>query len=163
MKTGGCWSGQALLLPHVRRDGPGGFACGDVVFFSSRGRHTRSYGDWSSDVCFPISIKSFSLLPASSGLNRARSNSREKDFIATANPRSPGFATRRWVLRSEERRVGKGWRAQRGRCSEWNEDRGMLVWTGPATTARETRRPRGVRLWRCCFFFKQRTAYEIVR
>src|SRR5437867_5984311 len=23
-------------------------------FFSSRRRHTRSYGDWSSDVCFPI-------------------------------------------------------------------------------------------------------------
>src|SRR5207248_6535665 len=26
-----------------------------MLFYSSRRRHTRSYGDWSSDVCLPIS------------------------------------------------------------------------------------------------------------
>src|SRR6266516_231611 len=29
--------------------------CTQFFFFSSRRRHTRSYGDWSSDVCLPIS------------------------------------------------------------------------------------------------------------
>src|SRR5205807_5706684 len=32
-------------------------ACTIFFFFSSRRRHTRLQGDWSSDVCFPISAE----------------------------------------------------------------------------------------------------------
>src|SRR5437867_12192508 len=58
-------------------------------FFSSRRRHTRSYGDWSSDVC-------------SSDLDlRARSASRSKVSSRNARAESAEY------VRSEERRVGK--------------------------------------------------------
>src|SRR5207248_5787770 len=96
-------------------------------FFSSRRRHTRSYGDWSSDVC-------------SSDLLRRRSSERRSTFekigccfkfrtnwlsrIRAASESSgadnsaikPGLAGEELVpRRSEERRVGKecrsGWAA----------------------------------------------------
>src|SRR5207248_6978873 len=37
------WRVPDLMLPRTTED--------DHFFFSSRRRHTRSYGDWSSDVC----------------------------------------------------------------------------------------------------------------
>src|SRR5437867_6805116 len=40
-------SGRRIYIGRVVRRP----AFGVVVFFSSRRRHTRSYGDWSSDVC----------------------------------------------------------------------------------------------------------------
>src|SRR5207248_5604032 len=85
-----------------------------LFFFSSRRRHTRSYGDWSSDVC-------------SSDLGRrsARESAAESDH-SLRRPREPhrpeipagpgqsvrnGRAGARHLLRSEERRVGKEWRS----------------------------------------------------
>src|SRR5207248_5426699 len=91
-------------------------------FFSSRRRHTRSYGDWSSDVC------SSDLRSAS--LGTARGASRHTSYASNLAPLIPsvpsGTATWRGSssqllsatvhqrgapsttqLRSEERRVGK--------------------------------------------------------
>src|SRR5438876_12421036 len=61
--------------------------CSDC-FFSSRRRHTRWTGDWSSDVC-------------SSDLWRI------SPFIAGKSRTSLGWSSRRGPERSEERRVGK--------------------------------------------------------
>src|SRR5256885_7004262 len=97
-------------------------SCFDIFFFfSSRRRHTRLQGDWSSDVC-------------SSDLNRAADLGRagercalnlagiDKSAIARgdwlADPRALAPSTRIDVLltlladRSEERRVGKECRSR---------------------------------------------------
>src|SRR5207248_5273644 len=67
-------------------------------FFSSRRRHTRSYGDWSSDVC---SSDLFGLRR----LDRCDTGSEEQ-----GNDRER--TGQRHELRSEERRVGK-------ECRSW--------------------------------------------
>src|SRR5207248_4648849 len=100
-----------LLLHHDQ--------CGSVYFFSSRRRHTSSYGDWSSDVC-------------SSDLSR-RSAAQVGGVVDRLEARCIGcpVMTEIGVLRagrdyevvigdrSEERRVGK-----EGRCVwgpvDWN-------------------------------------------
>src|SRR6266705_6779752 len=64
-----------------------------VFFFSSRRRHTRSYGDWSSNVC-------------SSDLAR-RSTPRSRCNGARRERRSWVAAAASVRRRSEERRVGK--------------------------------------------------------
>src|SRR5205807_4949338 len=64
-------------------------------FFSSRRRHTRLQGDWSSDVC-------------SSDLSR-RAPATELLSMGAAVPRG---ARRRDLCRSEERRVGKECRSR---------------------------------------------------
>src|SRR5437763_6187198 len=63
-------------------------------FFSSRRRHTRYIGDWSSDVC-----SSDLAWAGTSGSSRGIRN------------RSPPCATT-WRARSEERRVGKECRSR---------------------------------------------------
>src|SRR5207248_8725345 len=93
-------------------------------FFSSRRRHTRSYGDWSSDVCSSdlVGLK----LPGGRG-NAWRASCRcaqracrmqrrgaRLDFFAhgekfLSGARVKGKRQRRFS-RSEERRVGKEWR-----------------------------------------------------
>src|SRR5437867_11515172 len=65
-----------------------------IFFFSSRRRHTRSYGDWSSDVC-------------SSDLRRERETGDRRGRWCGA--RSESGAPRG---RSEERRVGKECRSR---------------------------------------------------
>src|SRR5437867_12464426 len=81
-------------------------------FFSSRRRHTRSYGDWSSDVCS-------SDLRRTAGLPGSRPGSRKP--CSSTPPADPPISTIRWVgvglatPRSEERRVGKESRARWGR------------------------------------------------
>src|SRR6266516_1681694 len=66
-----------------------------VFFFSSRRRHTRSYGDWSSDVC------SFDLVdPATSSTWHSTS------------PSSGASGAPNGSVRSEERRVGKEFRSR---------------------------------------------------
>src|SRR5438094_8755071 len=74
----------------------------DFFFFSSRRRHTRSYGDWSSDVC-SSDLLSF----------QACANSGLESFFGTAgaNDRSQTRPVR--SERSEERRVGKECRRRR--------------------------------------------------
>src|SRR6266705_3603586 len=64
-----------------------------VFFFSSRRRHTRSYGDWSSDVC------SSDLMIEPSGI---------RPWRVAPRPRTASSVARR----SEERRVGKECRAR---------------------------------------------------
>src|SRR5256885_17217449 len=83
--------------------------CHSVFFFSSRRRHTRLQGDWSSDVC-------------SSDLSASRSSSLP-DVPTMEEAGMPGFRTSTWYglwapkntpqdVRSEERRVGKECRSR---------------------------------------------------
>src|SRR5207248_4972192 len=92
-------------------------------FFSSRRRHTRSYGDWSSDVCssdlfFVESPNPFHGIHAAV-TRRPRTNDNhgwqpEQRMTREEAVRSfttwNAFASRQ--ERSEERRVGKEWRAR---------------------------------------------------
>src|SRR5206468_7867895 len=74
-------------------------SCTGFIFFSSRRRHTRSDRDWSSDVC--SSDLSFSV----PGTVAFRSRALGWSTCWRLNASS-------WrVRRSEERRVGKEWRA----------------------------------------------------
>src|SRR5438876_12387311 len=80
-----------------------------LFFFSSRRRHTRWTGDWSSDVC------SSDLAGALGGRGRGGAAVHLQPYRVL-----PGRAGRRdagdRVGRSEERRVGKEWRARGARC-----------------------------------------------
>src|SRR5207248_7967467 len=92
-------------------------ACRNTIFsfdffFSSRRRHTRSYGDWSSDVC------------SSDLVTRVRNTSEVERQSAEGQLEKRGIFTgayainpfnRAEVPRSEERRVGKECRARRAR------------------------------------------------
>src|SRR5207248_8403646 len=95
-----------------------------LFFFSSRRRHTRSYGDWSSDVCSSdlavlewtseeAVVSSLMLLTGASfeECHRIRVDC-PRDVVGTWQD---GSATKTGpiridVVRSEERRVGKEWR-----------------------------------------------------
>src|SRR5437867_4990193 len=83
-------SGEKSSRP--KRSGSASWRYG--FFFSSRRRHTRSYGDWSSDVC-------------SSDLIAIRDSSGELHLVRGET----GWSVRE---RSEERRVGK-----EGRSGRW--------------------------------------------
>src|SRR5690606_4839326 len=83
--------------------------------------------------------------------------------------RTARVARRRDRHRSEERRVGEecrygGWR---GVCKENRKTRGGVAGLDDHRVAHAARTRRVVRkywsgpLLRCCFFFKQKTAYEI--
>src|SRR6185295_12432523 len=134
-----------------------------VFFFSSRRRHTRYWRDWSSDVC-------------SSDLrcsHQMRQCWRRCRLDRADRHRSPVKRSR-----SEERRVGKECRS---RCSPYHQkkkrggstDAGIRV----NVTAQVCTDARCRRSLRCCssvsflfqnpsllffFFFKQKTAYEIL-
>src|SRR5207248_8115087 len=98
-------------------------------FFSSRRRHTRSYGDWSSDVC----SSDLDVLPAMPPLERsprpdvaagervwpvARQRGHGRQDVTPAD-RDEGPSASAVEVRSEERRVGKeggaGWGAEEER------------------------------------------------
>src|SRR5207248_4841384 len=95
-------------------------------FFSSRRRHTRSYGDWSSDVCSSDlasvdgqAVKAEKqddalLVPLTRGENRDRAFAVE--IVYAENIGSLKSFTARQIARSEERRVGKEWRTQWSRA-----------------------------------------------
>src|SRR5207248_4473179 len=68
-----------------------------LFFFSSRRRHTRSYGDWSSDVC-------------SSDLSTCTARRASRWHRSWATAWWPAICRGR--SRSEERRVGKEWRGR---------------------------------------------------
>src|SRR5437762_5403925 len=79
-------------------------------FFSSRRRHTRYIGDWSSDVC-------------SSDLCRSNVGRVFSDPPRAPGPKGPGLRTRARTAqggRSEERRVGKECRWRWG-AYEWKK------------------------------------------
>src|SRR5688500_19129997 len=113
-----------ICRPHISLKIVSGLACSPVLFFfSSRRRHTRLQGDWSSDVC-------------SSDLNRPPFRCRLFRWLLSQRPRRTGkrwarvcngwlkkiqrsavSRTKRQVSsRSEERRVGK-----KGRTRKWTE------------------------------------------
>src|SRR5204863_4468991 len=95
-----------------------------LFFFSSRRRHTRSLRDWSSDVCssdllgLPSSfsgdvpsgdVPARALVPshtAVTGTWYAHTTAGDAILVAWEAPGADSF-------RSEERRVGKEWRARR--------------------------------------------------
>src|SRR5437867_12964307 len=96
-------------------------------FFSSRRRHTRSYGDWSSDVC------SSDLSTIAITTSRPHGGSGCTRFCITT-PHNCAGISRRWpwpseggaAMRSEERRVGKEWRT-RGGGEDEREDGGRVL------------------------------------
>src|SRR5205807_7491189 len=88
-------------------------------FFSSRRRHTRLQGDWSSDVCSSdlvaseiISLGSpdSRVLPRASYHSRTSSTRRSRLVPRWRSTSSRARATSGTMARSEERRVGKEWR-----------------------------------------------------
>src|SRR5207248_8006946 len=94
-----------------------------VFFFSSRRRHTRSYGDWSSDVCssdlvrghHPIEPPEYLLLDLEVLVHLLDDDVRagERRVLAHAPneaERGVGLRASQAPARSEERRVGKEWR-----------------------------------------------------
>src|SRR5699024_11783878 len=98
--------------------------------FSSRGRHTRSKRDWSSDVCSSDLItieasehealkdKASRLTEAESEVERLRRENEElKAEIAELKRQKAKEARREHVtsVRSEERRVGTEYRSRRRR------------------------------------------------
>src|SRR5438094_8638160 len=106
-----------------------------TFFFSSRRRHTRSYGDWSSDVC------SSDL----DGLAAVVLDQREQAALADAR----GADHR--AQRSEERRVGKEWRSRWSPSDRRKQKSGMIdrwLWVDGSEAADHVRqrsapRPRG--------------------
>src|SRR5437867_6413553 len=84
---------------------------GVAFFFSSRRRHTRSYGDWSSDVCSSDLVfnQSFCISPTQDVLIDPTDEAQY--LFGVTNLRGGKGA-----LRSEERRVGKECR------SRWSAD-----------------------------------------
>src|SRR5256885_12553427 len=90
----------------------------DMLFFSSRRRHTRLQGDWSSDVCSSDLRKAYdALVSATSRLrtaHRQRLTGKNVD-VASLEARQrdahrAAMAAARQILtdaRSEERRVGE--------------------------------------------------------
>src|SRR5688500_19145321 len=86
-------------------------------FFSSRRRHTRLQGDWSSDVCSsdlsPRRLARLSKVAREHGVDLLADFFGDLDFqrakvrLQLLKPRSAGD-------RSEERRVGKEWRMRGG-------------------------------------------------
>src|SRR5437762_13927022 len=94
----------------------------DSFFFSSRRRHTRYIGDWSSDVC------SSDLCSTSEGkrLEIATSmagRSRRTRYRGVSHSVRMDMRDAPKKPRSEERRVGKEWRKRRGRSRDKNEDK----------------------------------------
>src|SRR5207248_8375943 len=79
-----------------------------VFFFSSRRRHTRSYGDWSSDVC----SSDLSGQAVGSATSQARQST--STVVASRAATSRASAARR----SEERRVGKECRSRGGQAEQ---------------------------------------------
>src|SRR5262249_57308755 len=89
--------------------------CVYFFFFSSRRRHTRLVSDWSSDVCSSDLLEAVVAEPAQYdriGVEVAQCHGFGNE---------PGFAAFRFIVpkdvrlevpRSEERRVGKEWRAR---------------------------------------------------
>src|SRR5437867_4874669 len=94
-------------------------------FFSSRRRHTRSYGDWSSDVCSSdlldalvydlqdTGVRSYTFI-STMGLAMEACAEAGVEFVVLdrPNPLAGERVEGPMVDRSEERRVGKEWRCR---------------------------------------------------
>src|SRR5207248_3920684 len=106
-------------------------ACDRVFCFSSRGRHTRSYGDWSSDVCSSDLDRSSGTCPCSRP-RRAAAPAPAESGRSTPIPARPSLP------RSEERRVGK-----EGRCLLVADERRKKVVEHEANTGDPSAAPLG--------------------
>src|SRR5207248_3750874 len=102
-----------------------------VFFFSSRRRHTRSYGDWSSDVCSsdlevlqaqPAARGGTTLLPALARPGNLAQPVKPLTPFVRKHETSPSGVYARCSSnrtdRSEERRVGKEGRSRRSRVDD---------------------------------------------
>src|SRR5262245_62219466 len=95
-----------------------------VFFFSSRRRHTRCLSDWSSDVCSsdlhrqPGAVQLHLPVPGESveldgtRLTVTELDGRRVSRVKVSDTGTPGKSKGR----SEERRVGKEWRARGSAC-----------------------------------------------
>src|SRR5437763_13917749 len=108
-----------------------------LFFFSSRRRHTRYIGDWSSDVCssdLPVSSPT-----ARSGTPRRPRSSSSKATPPAARRRAAAIADSR---RSEERRVGKecrsGWGQERWEKKQKQEGGSIRIIKVTRTTSTDT-------------------------
>src|SRR5688500_19768685 len=94
-----------------------------VFFFSSRRRHTRLQGDWSSDVCSSDLLDQHGAAEQKAVDDRDQGHHRGQGVAnGVANERSFRKAAHATVAdevavqdRSEERRVGKEWRGREWR------------------------------------------------
>src|SRR5207248_6340231 len=101
-------------------------------FFSSRRRHTRSYGDWSSDVCSSDLLLDLGepALELRDELTQVGVGTRGSEVVLRLAPLdgelvrplellqpAPDVGRLAMVVRSEERRVGKECSARRWRWS----------------------------------------------
>src|SRR5437867_12007104 len=89
--------------------------CVVFFFFSSRRRHTRSYGDWSSDVCSSdlrdeIGDLASAFAHMTEQLRQSRAQLVQSEKLASIGQMA--------AARSEERRVGKECRARWSRDDE---------------------------------------------
>src|SRR5207248_4904406 len=85
-------------------------------FFSSRRRHTRSYGDWSSDVCSSDLAAKVMIDQKRKGkiINIASTSGHggRKEATAYTTAKAGVLNLTRSIARSEERRVGKECRSR---------------------------------------------------
>src|SRR5262245_64875672 len=93
-----------------------------LFFFSSRRRHTRCLSDWSSDVCSSDLGSSREFCCSAIWIRRSTSRTESRYSVTRSLSLGPTFfckapscsLTKSRMLRSEERRVGKEWRAGGG-------------------------------------------------
>src|SRR5256885_3826772 len=91
-----------------------------VFFFSSRRRHTRLQGDWSSDVCSSdlpqVGVRQIEASPQQGGAGEEERSERQSVHRGLKSTPPPPCAARaaRYPsgMRSEERRVGKECRSR---------------------------------------------------
>src|SRR5205085_3766923 len=95
-----------------------------LFFFSSRRRHTRFDCDWSSDVC-SSDLPDLAAFSEKGMASAATGQEQLLSFVGTSGALPDRF-TQSHDLRSEERRVGKEWRAGRGWGAEKEEERGVV-------------------------------------
>src|SRR5260221_5491410 len=88
-------------------------------FFSSRGRHTRSLCDWSSDVCssdlYFVNVNDGSFTPMLATSYQWNSDNTQVTFAIRQNVKwndGKPFTANDVAFRSEERRVGKECRSR---------------------------------------------------
>src|SRR5699024_11337215 len=84
-------------------------------FFSSRRRHTRSKRDWSSDVCSSDLASALTIVSCAEVNRFSRRDTKSRSSSMTVKcPKRCSKGCVSAANRSEERRVGKEWRARGG-------------------------------------------------
>src|SRR5688500_20411242 len=97
-----------------------------MFFFSSRRRHTRLQGDWSSDVCSSDLAAKYCSLAWPDRLAKGSTAIDRIGASVVAGHRQATISSTAAAARSEERRVGEEWRA-RGAAGRQREEHGNGV------------------------------------